>query len=203
VNHLVHLTETAAKSSLIMKSIKSTVIGTLAQNSDFEDWWESDLIEIPFFNNLKLKVVFMGLLPEEDEQFIPEADNALNLFISKTDTDRLAISHLVYKNCMDFLNAVGYDEYDKVLWEIKDKNDIWNHVQPFEIYISRRPYNDKDIYININCDCDWELEHGLQLVFRQGKQITRVSMIDGHLTEADAYDKPDSEDERLQKVHWI
>ena len=180
-----------------MKSIKSTIIGTLAQNSDFEDWWESDLIEIPFFNNLKLKVVFMGLLPEEDEQFIPEADNALNHFISKTDTDRLAISHLVYKNCMDFLNAVGYDEYDKVLWEIKDKNDIWNHVQPFEIYISRRPYNDKDIYININCDCDWELEHGLQLVFRQGKQITRVSMIDGHLTEADAYDKPDSEDELL------
>jgi hypothetical protein len=197
VNHLVHLTEAAAKSSLIMKSIKSTIIGTLAQNSDFEDWWESDLIEIPFFNNLKLKVVFMGLLPEEDEQFIPEADNALNHFISKTDTDRLAISHLVYKNCMDFLNAVGYDEYDKVLWEIKDKNDIWNHVQPFEIYISRRPYNDKDIYININCDCDWELEHGLQLVFRQGKQITRVSMIDGHLTEADAYDKPDSEDELL------
>ena len=98
---------------------------------------------------------------------------------------------------MDFLNAVGYDEYDKVLWEIKDKNDIWNHVQPYEIYVERRPYEDKDIYINIICDCDWELEHGLQLVFRQGKQITRVSMIDGHLTEADAYDKPDSEDELL------
>lgn len=49
------------------------------------------------------------------------------------------------------------------------------------------------------CECDWEEEHGLQLVFRQGKKLTRISDQDGHLTEADAYDKPDEEDELLSK----
>lgn len=34
-------------------------------------------------------------------------------------------------------------------------------------------------------------------MFRQGKKLTRISDQDGHLTEADAYDKPDEEDELL------
>jgi hypothetical protein len=37
----------------------------------------------------------------------------------------------------------------------------------------------------------------LQLVFRQGRQLTRVSGQDGHLTHADAYNVPDSEDALL------
>jgi len=51
----------------------------------------------------------------------------------------------------------------------------------------------------VACECDWEPEHGLQLVFRQGRKLTRISAQDGHLTEADAYDKPDEEDELLSK----
>lgn len=74
-----------------------------------------------------------------------------------------------------------------------------NFVQPNQIYISRRHRRDKDVYIQVSCSCDWEQEHGLQLVFRQGKKITRISDEDGHLTEADAYDKPDSDDELLSK----
>lgn len=49
------------------------------------------------------------------------------------------------------------------------------------------------------CNCDWEYEHGLQFVFRQGRVLTRVSAEDGHLTEADAYDKPDSKDKLLSQ----
>jgi hypothetical protein len=72
-------------------------------------------------------------------------------------------------------------------------------VHPSEIYVTRRPKNDQDIYIQIACECDWEEEHGLQLVFRQGKKLTRVSSQDGHITEADAYGRPDEEDELLSQ----
>jgi len=75
--------------------------------------------------------------------------------------------------------------------------NIWNFVYPSEIYVSRRQHNDKDIYIILACECEWEREHGLQLALRQGKKLTRVSDQDGHLTEADAYDKSDSEDSLL------
>lgn len=182
-----------------MKEINSNIIGKLIQNERFGNWWESNQIEIPFFDNQKMKITFMDFVPEDDEKFIKEADDALKLFLEKSNTDRLAISNLVHKNCMDFLNAIGYDEADKKLWEIKHQNEIWKFVQPKEIFIARRSHEDKNIYVAINCECAWEQEHGLQLVFRKGKQITRVSQIDGHLTDADAYDKPDSEDELLIK----
>lgn len=179
--------------------IISRIIGILWQNDQFNDWWESSLIKIPFFDNKELKVIFMNFVPENDDLFIKEADEAIETFLNKSNSDRIQISKLVYKNCKDFLTDIGFDDNDKKLWEIKDEKLIWDFVSPNEIYVTRRPYNDKNIYIDINCECQWEQEHGLQLVFRQGKQITRVSQIDGHLTDADAYDKSDSEDELLSR----
>ncbi|EJL72480.1 DUF6985 domain-containing protein [Chryseobacterium populi] len=181
------------------KEIISKTIGSLKQDESFSDWWKSAEIEIPLMNKEKLAITFMDFEPEHDTTFVEEADQALENFLRLTIDDRNSISEFAYKNCMDFLEAVGYDEDDEPLWEIQNHDKIWNFVQPTEIYISRRHRRDKDIYVQIVCECDWEQEHGLQLVFRQGKQLTRISSQDGHITEADAYDKPDSEDELLSK----
>jgi hypothetical protein len=180
-----------------MATIFSKQIGHLTQNERFDDWWRSEETEIPFFDKAKLAITFAKFEPEKDLKFIEEADNAILNFLKLTSLDRLKISDLVLKNYYDFLEAVGDDEEFKL--NIDKPDQIWDFVHPNDIYVSRRPYNDKDIYVQISCDCDWEEEHGLQLIFRQGRQITRVSGIDGHLTEADAYDKPDSEDELLTR----
>ena len=89
---------------------------------------------------------------------------------------------------------VGEDDIPVAMRNLNSHDEIWDFVTPMCIYATRRPYKEKDIYINLTCSCEWEKEHGLQLVFRQGKKITRVSQEDGHLTDADAYGKPDSED---------
>ena len=178
-----------------MKTITSNTIGELEQSKEFEDWWESKPVAIPFLNGKKLKITFTGLDPEDDPDFIREADQALSAFLAKTAGDRLAVSDLAYQHCMDFLQAVGYDEADQPLWEIKEKSEIWNFIYPQDIYLSRRHRRDKDVYLNLTCECEWEQEHGLQFVFRQGSVLTRVSDQDGHLTEADAYGNPDAEDE--------
>ncbi|MEM8906426.1 MAG: hypothetical protein AAGD05_01165 [Bacteroidota bacterium] len=182
-----------------MKAIASNHLGKLRQHQEFADWWESDPIAIPFFDHQKLKITFSDFIPNEDEDFLQEADQAIGRFLQKGKEARNAISSLIYKNCMDFLHEVGFDEADKVLWEIKDETKIWNFVYPKEIFVTRRPYNEKDMYVQICCACKWEEEHGLQIVFRQGKQVTRVSAQDGHLTEADAYDQPDEEEELLSQ----
>lgn len=182
-----------------MKEIESKVIGKLIQNQEFDDWWESGFIQIPILDNKELKITFMDFVPEDDEEFIVEADKALEKFLSKKQEEKWELSELVHKNCMEFLEAVGYDEMDKLLWDIKNKNEIWKYVYPHEIYVTRRHRRDEDIYINVTCECEWEQEHGLQLVFRKGKQLTRISSQDGHITEADAYDRPDKEDELLSK----
>jgi hypothetical protein len=178
-----------------MKIITSRQIGQLTQDKDFQDWWRGGEIEIPFFDGKKLPIVFMDFEPEADLKFIDEADNALFNFLRLDKQERLKLSNIVYQNYSDFLIDIGNDRNYKLA--IQKNEDIWDFVHPCEIYVTRRRHRDKDRYVQIQCNCDWEEEHGLQLIFRQGRQITRVSDIDGHLTEADAYDKPDSEDELL------
>ncbi len=182
-----------------MKTISSKVLGELKQNEEFDDWWESEPVDIPFFDGKQIVITYMDLVPEDDPDFMGEADQALSSFLQKGNADRLALSELAYQNCMDFLQAVGYDEDDKPLWDIKDKEEIWKFIYPEQIYLTRRHRRDKDIYISLICECEWEQEHGLQLVFRQGKKLTRISAQDGHITEADAYDDPDEEDELLSQ----
>ncbi|MGK0365193.1 MAG: hypothetical protein ACI85O_002258 [Saprospiraceae bacterium] len=109
-----------------MKEITSNIIGKLIQDKQFKDWWKNTPVEIPFFENKALKITFMDFTPEKDKEFIVEADKAVKNFLLKNEVDRLKLSELVYKNCMDFLNAVGYDEDDAPLWEMKNKNEIWN-----------------------------------------------------------------------------
>ncbi|RED38607.1 hypothetical protein DFQ10_110114 [Winogradskyella eximia] len=184
-----------------MASIKSDIIGELNQDNQFEDWWHSLPIKIPFFNNKTVEIAFMGFVPESDALFIKDADEALKTFLEKSETDRLSLSHLAYKNCMDFLNAIEFDEADQPLWNIKDENEIWNFIYPQTIFVTRRHRHDENIYINVTCECEWEQEHGLQLVFRQGKILTRISAQDGHITEADAYNKPDNEDKLLSQFN--
>lgn len=181
--------------------ITSKIIGQLRQEENFSDWWKSSEIEIPFFDKEKLPIIFMDFEPEHDKTFIDEADQALTFFLKLNYDDRNAISDPAYKNCMDFLESVEIGQAGEALRQIKNKNEIWNFIQPSEIYVARRLYNDRDIYIQITCECDWEQEHGLQLVFRQGKELTRISDQDGHLTEADAYGKPDSEDRLLSQFN--
>ena len=181
------------------KEIISKIIGRLKQEDSFPDWWKSEEIAIPFLDNDKLTITFMDFEPEHDKTFIEEADQALTNFLKLDVNDRNLISDLAYKNCMDFLDAVEFNEADEPLRQIKNHNEIWKYIQPTEIYITRRPYKEQDIYVQIACECDWEQEHGLQLVFRQGKKLTRISDQDGHLTEADAYDKLDEENELLSR----
>jgi len=38
------------------------------------------------------------------------------------------------------------------------------------------------VYVSVECECSWEPEHGLQLVFRGGARVTKVGPYDGHLT---------------------
>lgn len=182
------------------RKITSRIIGPLTQDDRFADWWKSSEIDIPFFDNQKLTITFIDFEPDNDINFIEEADRALSHFLSLKLTDRNKIAPLAYKNCMDFLDAVDFDEEEKEPFTtIKDVTEIWNFIAPTDIYLSRRHRRDHDIYVQISCECDWEVEHGLQLVFKQGKQLTRISDQDGHLTEADAYDKPDAADELLSK----
>ena len=165
------------------REITSKIIGKLSQNDGFPDWWESEKTAIPFFDNKELMITFIDFVPSQDKTFIAEADQALTNFFKLNGQDRMSISELAHKNCIDYLDAVEYDEEHEPLRQIKDKNEIWKFIQPLEIYVARGNYQEGDIYVQVICHCAWEQEHGLQLVFKQGKTLTRISDLDGNLTD--------------------
>ncbi len=179
------------------KEIKSEVIGKLTQDYDIPEWWTSTLIEIPYFDYFKLPITYWGIEPEKDKTFLKDADEALISFLKLTMVERKAISELVYNNYLRYLNTIEFDDNEQLII-INELNEIWNYIHPTEIYIRRRHRRDKDIYLQVCCECDWEKEHGLQFVFKQGKKLTRISDQDDHLTDADAYDITDEDDELLK-----
>jgi len=183
------------------KFLNSKIVGVLKLNDQLgEALWESELIEIPFFDNRKLRVLFEAE-DLDDSEGIELLDRAIGEFLRKSISDRLSLSESVYKNCMDSLNCLGYMERDKSLWDIQNPNEVWNYVVPNEIYVMSASDLEENAHVVIHCECEWELEHGLQLVFEDGKDITRISGIDGHLTD-DADNNLATGDKRLTTKLW-
>jgi len=169
------------------KTINVPSLGKLNQNDRFDDWWESEKeIKIPFFDNLEIKFTITAEESDINEDFNKAIDNFLQL----KDSQRLEASKYVFKNYKDFIKAVGEEGFD---FKVDNENDIWKHVHPTGIYIKRRS-DDNLIYIKIAAECDWEEEHGLQIIYKNGNKLSRVSEQDGHLTYTDAYDLPENED---------
>jgi hypothetical protein len=79
---------------------------------------------------------------------------------------------------------------------IDSPGEIWDHIQSGdEPVVCRREDGDEGIYVSVEGDCDWEVEHGLQIVFKEGKKVCKVGPYDGHLTNSDAFN-----DESLENV---
>ena len=71
---------------------------------------------------------------------------------------------------------------------IASADELWRHVQfGDEAWVVRRAHGDKGIYVSVECNCDWEEEHGLQLVLKNGSKVNKLGGHDGHLTNSDAY----------------
>jgi hypothetical protein len=82
----------------------------------------------------------------------------------------------------------NWEPDDDACVAIESPCDVWHHIQlGSEPLVLRRAYGDKGIYVSLECNCDWEAEHGLQIVFKNGLRVNKVSLYDGHLTNSDAY----------------
>jgi len=77
--------------------------------------------------------------------------------------------------------------------EIPDSADIWEHVEfRHPPYWSRGggPLTPARSYLSFEGEVSWEPEHGLQLVYEDGRRVCKVGQYDGHVTVAHAYGDP-------------
>ncbi len=157
-------------------------LGTLRPHPELpEEWLISKPIVVPFFDGKELD--FTISFDWEDKKSLFEANQAVENFLRKDASEKLNVSSLVYKNYREIQDY--YDSQTRGASPLKtnDENDIWNYVYPGNGFISQGSRVDKCMYILITCGCEWEIEHGLQLVFKNGLELTRVSGIDYSPTE--------------------
>lgn len=68
--------------------------------------------------------------------------------------------------------------------KIGSAKEVWDHVT-FRAQEAVHTMVDGNHYIVLEADCDWEPEHGLQLVFANGDRLCRVSPYDGEPQNSD------------------
>jgi hypothetical protein len=137
-------------------------------------------LEIPMFGNQKI-----GLMLDDVEEDDPDVLAAVKNLLAAKPAVLGAAAPYVAQYRHDHLDAISEGEIPP----LEKPSDVWKEVRlGFEMSVTKLDSGaEKGVYFSLECNCDWEPEHGLQLVVRDGKAISKVGPYDGHVTNAKAY----------------
>lgn len=149
-------------------------------------------LSLPRLSDRPLRVVVEGLGQEDAEAI----DGVLDQFTGGLDRLLAEAAEAVVANMRAYAAAAyrdpdgppltgrDRDETFEAALALTDPARIWDHVQPCGLRLCRagdRPappavqrVAEGPIYATLEADCDWEIEHGLGLVFREGTTLTKV-----------------------------
>ena len=151
-------------------------------------WYCSEPRPIAALGGAVCQVVLHGYDDDPDRD---EVHAVVGTFLSMDDSALRAAAPAIFEYYGYITEAVIAD--DDLDWyvEVTGPDDVWNHIEVGPYVIVRR---DERVYVSVECECDWEPEHGLQIVFRDGRTVTKVGPYNGHLTNSSAYGRPDLDD---------
>lgn len=165
-------------------------LGTVTNDNQFQ-WYYSVPVPVQVLGGKMCRIVVEGYDEDANKgEYHAAIANFLSIqpFVLKE-----AESHVFryYQACND-----NWEPDDDEFVAIKSPGEVWRHVSlGGEPMVTRRAYGDKGIYVSLECGCEWEPEHGLQIVFKNGLRVNKVGPYDGHLTNSDA-----CADDRLEDV---
>ncbi len=161
------------------------------EKDQFDDWLRSKPTTVKVLGGDKFEFI---LEEYEEDESKEEFHEAIHNFLSIDESALEQAQDSIFQYYKDVFDQLVPD--DEWYVEISEPKDIWKHIQfGSSPMVSRRPYGDELVYISLECSCDWEQEHGLQIVFKQGLFVNKVGAFDGHLTNSDAY-----ADDKLENV---
>ena len=159
-------------------------LGQVVEDTELR-WYRSGPVVVPVLGGALCHIVVDGY--DEDHRK-DDFHEAIRTFLA-LDPSALTVASpsifAYYRDVMDDVMAEGDMDW---YVEIEGPHDVLNHVQlGNQPTVSRDAHGDRRVYVSLECECDWEIEHGLQIVFRDGRAVTKVGPYDGHLTNASAY----------------
>jgi len=167
--------------------LKIEPLGDLRRHEDIEEWSVSDPIPVPYLGNQKVKFIVEGI---EDDNSPEDFSISIKQFLSLSESDQLGAAPYLFH---EYRRAANVLDEEDLLVHVGAVSEVWRHVQMTAIYVSRRHRADNLVYVQVTGNCGWDPEHGIQVVFRRGNVLARVSSQDGHLTTADAYALPEDQ----------
>ncbi len=166
-----------------MKEIETTF--GLVKLEEKNEKWATEPIKIKFLDNLKCRFVF-------DDAYITASNkddyhSAISNFYHLNSSVLLAVGKSAFQYYQDITSQLDPDStwYDDYYVDIATEKDVWGHIQFCDVLRISRNEEDDTVYICLGGDCDWEPEHGVQLVFKEGRFVNRLSQIDFILTNSD------------------
>jgi hypothetical protein len=166
------------------KIMEISGLGKVTKHAGVDEWYQSEPMSVPVLGGKICRIVVERYDedPKKDE-FHAAITNFLSISPAVLKEAELHIFQY-YKEVFDNLDLDEDEEYVT----IESSSGVWTHIRlGSEPMVQRRGYGDEAIYVSLECGCDWEEEHGLQIVFKNGLYVNKVGPFDGHVTNSDAY----------------
>ena len=162
-------------------------LGAVTKDEDL-GWYYSRPIAVRMFGGKECRLVLEGYDGDTRKE---DFHAAIANFLGGSPSVLREADDALFRYYKDFEEYWKDDGHSP----IKTPEELWRHIRlGSEPMVKRRHYGDKGIYISVECGCDWEQEHGLQLVLKNGLKVNKLGGYDGHLTNSDAFDDPALED---------
>ncbi|MEU7305562.1 hypothetical protein [Streptomyces sp. NPDC007206] len=164
-------------------------LGPVTVDADFGDY-VSPSLPVPVFGDALCRFVVVGY---DDDDAKADFETAISAFLGLDESALRSASVPIFQYYLDVKTEAGDDED---LVSIAGPDDIWSSIRPGgEVTVQREDaYGDRQVYVSVECECAWEPEHGLQIVFRRGCSVTKVGPFDSHLTNVSAFGRADLAD---------
>jgi len=137
-----------------------------------------------FFFESKLRVpvldqsVDVWVLPEDDSASLPSPTQlrALDAFLALAAEQKADWTHQVALDCHYTCLSFEMDG-EKPPVHLRKRNDVWKYVQFQQVFIPQLGATN-DRYVFVYGRCDWEVEHGLELLFKN-ERLFKVGQQNG------------------------
>jgi hypothetical protein len=162
-------------------------LGAVIEDPDHPEfgWLRSAPVAVPVLGGIECRFILDGYTDDPaPEDFHAAIQTFLALDRSVLEAAAPSI-WAYYRDVTGDLRAAGEDDW---CIEIAGPEQVFDHIRlGDEPAVSREAGGDRHVYVSLECGCDWEEEHGLQIVFRDGAAVTKVGPYDGHLTNESAF----------------
>ncbi|MFF5263253.1 DUF6985 domain-containing protein [Actinomadura viridis] len=159
-------------------------LGQVTEDVDL-GWYQSGPVPVPVLGGALCRIIIDGY---DDDPAPEDFHAAIRTFLALDRSALAAATPSIFAYYRDVMNdIVAAGDHDWYV-EIQSPDDVLDHILFGDAPIIRRDLcGDRHVYVSLECECDWEHEHGLQIVFRDGRTVTKVGPCDGHLTNSAAY----------------